>query len=934
MKNINQPFFSFIFFFLVCLHLPVFAIAQEINLDKMEKCGDLLCYQSMDDANVYHYLPDKPRLAYKDGRPQFSFLKYARVEETGEAGTGRAQGGGIVHFLVTYGADKDRVQAAEADLQEKFADARIAGPIIYRKGSFALITSFQEENQITTRTVAVGKAPLMEGQKAAVSMALTREGAEILWESFQTATPDISLVFDMQFAGVREPYEATLEADWERIVKHDQVKAGVKYAWFGADVDMLFQELRQDGAIKITTKGKDAHLDAILQSAHAKLLQVIFDPAPVDELTRAAAEKDSYSNLNQAVKLLKDAATSQSSRKKSSWFPDDPPFLLADFKANQEDKSHELIEQYSILNWLVSTANAADQSQQMEEAVKLFNNANALRSENKYVEALDLYEKANVLYRSVKGHDSLGSVFNIGVCNYRLEKFEVAKSNFQQFIDLIPLKPSEEKLKGSAYAYIGGCLQGLGKNDEALAYLQKAEEDPSGKNADVFNTVADVHYNMGSYAKSAFYYKKALAAAPAGSSTERYAKRWSTEVAAKAYSHARKLDDEARSASYELEKCQLALNAYIAYQDYLVPSGQRASEIDSRIKFLSDKLQEQGAGNVVASGGETATQTPAQQSSGMPTPPASSPSTATVPSTQKTTAAKSKTASQSPARKKSAPKTQTAAARSDGSPGFSLVASYRMKRIKRTGKFTYHMNNYRTEIQAFAMAENIGDLFARYGRDPKIFRAVTIDDPVFKQREVRVTLDGQDIQTFTSHLNFVTVQMEKRHQSGEVTTDEVIITPEKFNASGNSFILSYGWKGDDDRTKWLDYRAQALWSFHGGVEIRQPWMEQHTAMLALVPPHRYRMITIEGDGQQLSRHGVRHAVVTITSNIGGKAMTNQLTIRNKGPAPSMVMEVPESLEGPPSEVQITWYLQGGKKVSAPLQLMEGDILYWDELPEG
>ena len=264
----------------------------------------MLCYQSLDDPLVYYYLPDSPRLATKNGKPQFSFLKYARIQETGEAGITRAQGGGIVHFLVTYGANEARVRAAEEGLQESVPGARIAGPIVYRKGSFALVTSFTEENEIVTRTVAVGKAPLMEGQKAAVSMALTREGAELLWESFRGATPDISLVFDMEFAGVREPYEAKLEADWSRISKHNRVRAGAKFKWFGVDVDLLFQELRQDGAVKITTRGENATLDRILESANAKLLQVMFDPAPTGELARMAADKG-YPSLDQAVKMLK-----------------------------------------------------------------------------------------------------------------------------------------------------------------------------------------------------------------------------------------------------------------------------------------------------------------------------------------------------------------------------------------------------------------------------------------------------------------------------------------------------------------------------------------------------------------------------------------------------------------------------------------------------
>ena len=84
----------------------------------------MLCYQSLDDPLVYYYLPDSPRLATKNGKPQFSFLKYARTQETGEAGITRAQGGGIVHFLVTYGADEARVPGGRARDSRRRSRAR------------------------------------------------------------------------------------------------------------------------------------------------------------------------------------------------------------------------------------------------------------------------------------------------------------------------------------------------------------------------------------------------------------------------------------------------------------------------------------------------------------------------------------------------------------------------------------------------------------------------------------------------------------------------------------------------------------------------------------------------------------------------------------------------------------------------------------------
>lgn len=901
--------------------------AQEINLDKYENCGDLLCYQSLKDANIFYYLPDRPRIAQKDGRPQFSFLKYARVKETGEAGTGRAEGGGIVHFLVTYGADKNRVNAAERELQELYPDARLAGPIIYRKGSFALITSFKEGQATTTRVVAVGKAPLMEGQKAAVSMALTREGAELLWESFQTATPDISLVFDMQFSGVREPYEATIEADWSRVAKSHRLQAGVKYAWFGADVDLLFQELRQSGAIKITTKGQHAMMDRIVESANARLLKVMFDPAPPDELTRAAAEttKQSYGNLGMAVEMLKDAATKRRSSGKRSLYFDSNLYVSSQMQ-NEGAWLMRLLDDLSFANWTVNHANAdTSQTEAIRKAIdEAFAAAQKAEAENNYSAALieynlilKLFEDFDPQHRKPKAWAK--SYLNIGQMLRHLDDCETALQYYSSALsEVATLTKPEKQLSFMAYIGRGRCQHALGRYGEAIASYDKAIENLDYDGAEPWE-------------------RKQL-------------QQLKKDAAAGAYNKARRLDEKARASGYKREECHAALEAWLDYQDNAAPTGQRAKEAESRVRYLEKKLAAIGVDKVTGEGAAgipaKPTTAPAKKTSpgssktGAPVkraPPATSSRKTTGKSTGRSAASSKppRTAGSSrPPKKTTAPKrrTSTAQARSDGAPGFSLVASYRLRRIKRSGKFRYDMRHYRTETQAFPMAENIGDLYSRYGNDPKVFRAVTIDDPVFKQREVLVTLDGQDTDSFSRHLNFVTVQMEKKHQSGDLTLDEVVITPEKFNEAGNAYSLSYGWKGDDDRQRWLDYRVKSLWSFHGGVEISQPWSEQDSAMLSLEPPHRYRTLTIEGDAVRLLDRGVRHAVVTVTSTVGEKTVRNQVTIRNRGPAPSMMMEIPENKDGPPSQVDITWYLQGGETVSAPMQVVEGDIVYWDELP--
>ena len=66
---------------------------------------------------------------------------------------------------------------------------------------------------------------LLDGDKAAVSIQVTKLGAKILWESFQTPTPDISFSFEMDMSGYRSPHRALIEgagdsAFWQAARRH------------------------------------------------------------------------------------------------------------------------------------------------------------------------------------------------------------------------------------------------------------------------------------------------------------------------------------------------------------------------------------------------------------------------------------------------------------------------------------------------------------------------------------------------------------------------------------------------------------------------------------------------------------------------------------------------------------------------------------------
>ena len=768
------------------------AHCQEIMLDRMIKCGDLACFPTYDDPNTYYYLPDQPRVAKKNGRPQFSFLKYARVKETGKAGINEAEGGGIVHFLIEYGATPGRVAKAQAALKAKNKKAKIAGPIMFRKARFALVTQFTQDNREFTKIATIGKAPLLEGQKAAVSIGLTREGAEVLWESFKTSTPDISIVIEADFDGIKEPYEATMTVDWEKVSKNHRIGVGGKYKWFGADVDILLRELRKEGAITLVVKGKDTNMDRAWMDAQGILIHKMFEEIPIDQDVRKEILKGKYPNLQKAMSLSrKQACLEPAPGLPGTIHLNRYPELMAALKAlAAQVLGISEARAYTFREVTESEGNAR-KKQQYDECSRLLNQARLGKYDTKLcTEALDCF-------MSMTKQGDLG---------------EAREKKIKKAIRLLKKKLATSMTKKDV---LSGPETGKSREPTSIGDVAKMAASETG----------------------------ILSGGTAG--------KGNTGASAHETPHKRDSDKKKKKKRH----------------------GHRGSSHspDSKKHRGGKGRSKQGGGNI-------------NKGSGIPGP-------------------------------------------------VGLLVSYRMRQIKRTGKFRLDMKRYSSQTRHFVMSENIGDLYSRYGQDPRIFRAVLIDDPVYKQREILITLDGQDAATFRKHVNFVTVQMRKVHESGDITRDEIVITPETFNTKANLYEFVYGYKGDHDRDAWLQYQARDIWSFAGGIVVEHDWTGHNEAILSVKSPVSYRTVSIEGDGGRLSAANVRHGVIEIFTIIDDRELKEEISIRNSGPAPMKTVEVPVWQENPP-EYRITWYLNDGSRIEGARQKLQGDILYWDIMAEG
>jgi hypothetical protein len=193
-------------------------------------------------------------------------------------------------------------------------------------------------------------------------------------------------------------------------------------------------------------------------------------------------------------------------------------------------------------------------------------------------------------------------------------------------------------------------------------------------------------------------------------------------------------------------------------------------------------------------------------------------------------------------------------------------------------------------------------------------------------------VDVASAQDFGQFVNFVNVQMRKKHASGEQTDDEVRVDRNNFNREGNNFKLLYGWKGDSDRSKWMDYEVQTTWSMIGGKTVVDPWKHYTSGTIDLFPPYRRRTVTLDGNPDSLLAADVRAVTVQVFYDVAGAEQSKQVTLNV---AKGQVGDKIEILTAPNVTnygYLITWQLKGNRTLSSSRQTTASDMLFVDELP--
>ncbi len=897
----------------------------EVALDEVVQAGRFVFYRDHADPHRYYYVPDAPRLAAKrDGTPEFTFIKYTK--------TGGETKGGVVHFLVTWGYTSGELSAAESALKATDPQARIAGPVPFKEGTFQVVSATAGEGGLfNRRIVGEGKAPVLPGQKAAVSIALTEEGASLLWESFKNPTSDVSVLFALKFTGVTPAFQAKLKVDWDKVYTHHDVRVAaegtIKVVKLKAEMQAILDELRQRGVIQLDVVGENENMQKMLDTVYTHILNMMCEPVP----TGGGAPSPPVKAPMAAAAL-------------------GPPAWSYDVLANFVRASGERLRGGPLWDQeQAQTQRAAGfpcDERSRQNAAALARSAISLLHERRYAESNNLYQQA---YNACPDPHYL---YEMGLTEaFCLFEHDRALQYFRDFLEKAAEIPGYSDQRAIAQAYVSDQdqVRRTIENGEASFRREKYAEallafrwlyDHTPNPIWAWN-MAVCYKAMGDQSGSKQEYENAIRCLEAlinlGSANP---ERFQRDI------------DDARRGLEELKSLIApAADARVPVTDQAVRSTEEArrarrQEVQAQQQGQTAQTQSGSSGPPTSTRPPTGVQAqeqvlalrgaaPPGPAEGGTRPPAGqdqAAAAATAQAQQQTTAqagAATPPAAQTPPAKPAAqtPATPPAAAAPEVKPIVSVSLGYTFKRVKMSGRYEVDMRKRLREDRDITMAGNIGGVFQKYGEDKRFFTIVSLDDPTFQERSVEVILDGQDAEDFKNFVNTVTVLFRKQRFSGAPMTGEVKFFADQFAQSGNRLSFRYG-RLNEASTEWLTYEYKPKWSFFGGIEWEGEWTKTSDSVLTLAPPVRRRTLEISVDEDNILKNNVKALAVQIRHEIYGKEIEKEVIIDYDKGDPLQARYTYMHEEGSPRySYKVIWLTTDGREVETDWASRESPFIY-------
>lgn len=258
---------------------------------------------------------------------------------------------------------------------------------------------------------------------------------------------------------------------------------------------------------------------------------------------------------------------------------------------------------------------------------------------------------------------------------------------------------------------------------------------------------------------------------------------------------------------------------------------------------------------------------------------------------------------------------ERAVIQASGAPAISASVGYRIKELKSEGRSVIELTHSEIVQRRATIVMNVSDLYQRWGTDTAHFRVVNLEDPVFRQREIRVLLDGSLQEDFANYINHVTVTVKKDHAGGSQTVREVQYDRRAFDDGELERQLVYGWHDDADPLDWRNYEYRARWSFFGGGTFDTGWLDAQDSKINLFAPYQRQSLKLLGQWAALEQAGVRSVDVAVRYPFFGNTKTQRLAFQAEESFASQGIEMILPAGTREYDYDIQWTLAGGEIVA-------------------
>jgi hypothetical protein len=170
---------------------------------------------------------------------------------------------------------------------------------------------------------------------------------------------------------------------------------------------------------------------------------------------------------------------------------------------------------------------------------------------------------------------------------------------------------------------------------------------------------------------------------------------------------------------------------------------------------------------------------------------------------------------------------------------------------------------YRLSIRRpHQLVGNLGSWYDQVRDNPKCVASVNLNDPFFQHRDIKFILDLDAKEMFAEAVNYVTVNVRKRRDTGRPFEDHVTMDADYVTKNGITSSVTYA-RGEDKNPDLYEYQTQ--WSLKGGNVFpdNPPWARGSWEGVTLSPPVVPRTIEVEGNLDDMKASDITRITVQI-----------------------------------------------------------------------